>query len=307
MRVLFAGSPGAALPTLKALQHSGHDLVGVVTQPPRPYGRSRTLRDTPVADFAQQQEIPVFTPETAEALLQVVSTTKPDIAIVVAFGRILTPEVLDAIPGGWWNVHFSLLPEFRGASPVAHTILTGKKVTGVTLFRIVPELDAGPIAAARTFPVTVHETAGTLLSKLSTLAPELVLEFLKNPEGVVLREQEGPVSLAPKFPPQFGALHLSQSLDDVYQHFRSVTPEPGAFVYRADTGLVVKILSAWADPDYHHVEPGQILKTPMGILLGTATMPLVLERVHPAGKKPMAAEDWYRGLPEGASIVVGSP
>jgi methionyl-tRNA formyltransferase len=302
MRVLFAGSPQAAVPTLAALHSSTHTVVGVITQPPRPFGRKKELRATPVFNYAIEQGIPVATPSSAEGLVQAAKGFTPDIAIVVAFGRILTAQALEVPQKGWWNVHFSSLPELRGAAPVAHTILAGQRVAGLTLFKIVEELDAGPIVLSRTHPVSVHDTAGTLLSKLAAIAPEMVLDFLANPDRHTLSDQRGTPTFAPKFPPGFGELDLSAGLDQVYQHFRAVTPEPGAFVRRADSGGVVKILAAWGDPDYHQVSTGAVVKTSMGILLGTGTMPLVLERVQPEGKKPMAADDWFRGLPEGVTI-----
>lgn len=305
MRVLFAGSPQAAVPTLLALSASEHTVVGVVTQPPRPFGRSKELRGTPVFDCAIERGIPVATPQSPDGVVQAAQGFSPDIAIVVAYGNILTPDALAVPPRGWWNVHFSSLPELRGAAPVAHTILAGESVAGVTLFRIVRELDAGPIAVSLTHPVSVHDTAGTLLSKLAALAPAMVMNFLSDPDGHPLREQVEPATYAPKFPPGFGQLDLSAGLDAVYQHFRAVTPEPGAFVRRADTGAMVKILAAWGDPDYHQVSPGDVVKTSMGVLLGTSTMPLVLERVQPEGKKPMAADDWFRGLPEGVTVELG--
>jgi methionyl-tRNA formyltransferase len=306
MRVLFAGSPQAAVPTLAALHASENTVAGVITQPPRPYGRKKELRATPVFNYAIEHGIPVATPSSAEGLVQAAGGFTPDIAIVVAFGRIFTEAALEVPPKGWWNVHFSSLPEFRGAAPVAHTILAGESVAGLTLFKIVEELDAGPIAMARTHPVSVHDTAGTLLSKLAAIAPEMVLEFLADTERHPPREQVGTATFAPKFPQGFGELDVSAGLDQVYQHFRAVTPEPGAFVRRADTGGVVKILAAWGDPDYHQVSPGAVVKTSMGILLGTGTMPLVLERVQPEGKKPMAADDWFRGLPQGVTIEPGA-
>lgn len=306
MRVLFAGSPQAAVPTLSALAQSEHTLVGVITQPPKPFGRTKELRGTPVFQFAIEHGLPVATPVTAAGILQAAQGFTPDIAVVVAYGRILSSDALAVVPGGWWNVHFSSLPELRGAAPVAHTILAGARVAGITVFKIVEELDAGPVALTRTYPVSVHDTAGTLLSKLAAVAPEMVLDLLSSPEKHALCEQEGPATYAPKFPAGFGELNLSRGLEAVYQHFRAVTPEPGAFVRRTDTGAVVKILTAWADPDYHQVDPGSIVKTAMGVLLGTATTPLVLERVHPAGKQPMGADDWFRGLPQGVTVELGA-
>jgi methionyl-tRNA formyltransferase len=306
MKVLFAGSPDVALPTLRALQESDHTVVGVLTQPPAPVGRKQVMVHTAVGVFAAEQGLAVRTPRTSAEVQGAVEELSPDVAIVVAYGRILDAEQLESVPGGWWNVHFSLLPRWRGAAPVQHAILAGDTETGVTLFRIVEELDSGPVMAAVAHPVNPYDTSGTLLQKLSLVAPELVLDFLDqgDPALAAPTEQMGEPSFAHKFPPGFGHLDLRMDVGEVYQHFRAVTPEPGAYLIRQDTGAVVKVVSGWVDPDFHPLEPGELLKAPVGILVGTGSVPFVLERVHPAGKKPMAAEDWFRGLPEGVRIDV---
>lgn len=306
MKVLFAGSPDVALPALRALHQSDHTVVGVVTQPPAPVGRKQVLVPTAVGSYALEHGLPVRTPATSAELVDAIAEFSPDVAIVVAYGRILDSASLESIQGGWWNVHFSLLPRWRGAAPVQHAILAGDTESGVTLFRIVPELDAGPVAAGVAHPVNPHDTSGTLLQKLSLVAPGMVLDFLNqgHPADARLTEQVGEATYAPKFPPGFGHLDLRLEVPEVYRHFRAVTPEPGAFLIRGDTGTVVKVLSGWVDPDFHPLAPGELLKAPVGILVGTGSVPFVLERVHPAGKKPMAATDWFRGLPEGVRIDV---
>ena len=306
MKVLFAGSPDVALPTLQALQSSGHAVVGVLTQPPAPVGRKQVMVPTAVGVFATEHGLPVRTPRTSIEVQDAIDEFSPDVAIVVAYGRILDRGALESVPGGWWNVHFSLLPRWRGAAPVQHAILAGDTETGVTLFRIVEELDAGPVTAAVAHPVNAYDTSGTLLQKLSLVAPGLVLDFLDrgDPTLAAPTAQIGEPSFAPKFPPGFGHLDLRMDVAELYRHFRAVTPEPGAYVTRQDTGAVLKVLSGWVDPDFHPLEPGELLKAPVGILVGTGSVPFVLERVHPAGKKPMAAEDWFRGLPEGVRIDV---
>jgi len=306
MKVLFAGSPEVALPTLRALQDSGHTVVGVLTQPPAPVGRKQLLVPTAVGAFALEHGLPVRTPRSSADVLDAVKEFSPDVAIVVAYGRILDTQALESVAGGWWNVHFSLLPRWRGAAPVQFTVLAGDTETGVTLFRIVEELDAGPVTVAVAHPVNAYDTSGTLLQKLSLVAPGLVMDFLNqgNPATASATEQIGEATYAPKFPHHFGQLDLRMEMGELYRHFRAVTPEPGAYLIRQDNGTVVKVLSGWPDPDFHPLEPGELLKAPLGILVGTGGVPFVLERVHPAGKKPMAATDWFRGLPEGVRIDV---
>lgn len=309
MRVLFAGSPHAASFTLQALSDSSHDVVGVVTQPARPAGRKKVPVPTPVEVLATALGIPVFTPTSEADLRDTVAQTSPDVAIVVAYGRILTEPVIASVSHGWWNVHFSLLPRWRGAAPVHHALAAGDPTTGLSLFRIVPELDAGPVAVRQETVIDPHETAGMLLNRLARLAPALVSTFLADLAGGAVKEvpQSGVPSFAPKLPAKAGAIDLSLNLEDAYRAFRCFTPEPGAFVVREDTDQAVKILGAWAHPSADNLEAGLVAKDSTGVLLGTQTSPLVLRRVKPAGKGEMEAEDWFRGLPEGTRMHVGTP
>lgn len=308
MRVLFAGSPLAATATLQALVASPHTVVGVLTQPARLAGRKKVLVPTAVEVQATALGIPVFTPESSAEIVETVRRLTPDVAIVVAYGRILSEEAIGGVAHGWWNVHFSLLPRWRGAAPVHHALAAGDTATGVTLFRIVPELDAGPVVAVRETPIDAQETAGMLLHRLAGLAPELVTGFLEALTSGPVPEipQTGSPSFAPKILPGAGALDLTLALDDVYRAFRSSTPEPGAFVVREDTQRAVKILGAWPYPSAHTLEAGLVIHDSTGVLLGTKTTPLVLRLVQPAGKSEMQAEDWFRGLPEGTRMHVGT-
>lgn len=307
MKVLFAGSPGIATSTLQAIYHAGHDVVGVLTQPPKPYGRKKDLQPTPVSDLAEMLGLPVFTPSSGAEILEIVQELNPEIGIVVAYGKILNEDVIAAVPGGLWNVHFSLLPRWRGANPVAHAISAGDRETGITLFNIVPELDAGPIVLTHAVPIEPHDTSGGLLDKLSEVPPVLVTRFLhrceKNP--LPTRPQEGEVTYAPKIVSGAGALDLAKEIEDVYRDFRVHTPEPGAFVVREDTDLRVKILSAWADASKQHVEAGLVVRKTTGILIGTGSAPLIVQRVQPHGKNPMQADEWFRGLPPQTRMHVG--
>jgi len=263
---------------------------------------------TAVEVLATNLGIPVFTPTSAAGLSDVVIQVKPDVAIVVAYGRLLTQDVIESVPQGWWNVHFSLLPRWRGAAPVHHALAAGDRTTGLSLFRIVPELDAGPVAIRHETPIDPHETAGMLLARLAGIAPGLVTSLLADMELGLLTElaQSGTPSFAPKIPTGAGALDLSRSLEDVYRAFRSFTPEPGAFVVRRDTQQVVKIMGAWPHPSADNLEAGLVKNDSTGVLLGTHTQPLILRRVKPAGKAEMEAEDWFRGLPEGTRMHVGT-
>jgi len=308
MKVLFAGSPETATGTLQAIVDRGHTVVGVLTQPAKPVGRKRVLTPTPVALLAERLGLLVATPNSAAEVLDQVRAWQPDVAIVVAYGRILNQAALDAIAGGWWNVHFSLLPRWRGATPVQHALLAGDSETGVTLFRIVPELDAGPIASTLVYPIQPDDTAQTLLSALAQAAQPLVLSLLDERERgeVVTAPQVGEPSFAPKLASSEGALDPSQPSEQLYARYRAVTPEPGAFLIRADDGSRVKLLGAHLDPTLDSglgsLPAGAVHHTSAGVLLETSTTPLVLDVVQPAGKNVMAAADWLRGVPPGVGF-----
>ena len=307
MRVLFAGSPDAAVPTLQSLYNSSHQVVGVLTQPARPAGRKKLPHPTAVEHMARELGIPVFTPTSSGEIRDVVSVVNPDVAVVVAYGRILDEGTLACVPLGWWNVHFSLLPRWRGAAPVHHAVAAGDEVTGVTLFQIVPELDAGPIAAQTEIVVEPHDTEGLLLQRLAEVAPALVGDMLHKLQtgSVAVREQVGEPTFAPKLPVGAGRLDLRESLEDVYRAFRSFTPEPGAFLKRFDTEQVIKVIGAWPYPGDREVRMGAVVLDETGVLVGTKTQPLVLRQVKPAGKTEMDAEDWFRGLPLDTRMHVG--
>ena len=301
MRVLFAGSPQVAVPTLRALVNSSHTVVGVLTQPPRPLGRKRVLTPTAVALAAEAAGVPVVTPRDSEGILDAVQLWKPDVALVVAYGRLLSQAELESVPEGWWNVHFSLLPRWRGAAPVPYSIAAGDTTTGMSVFRIEACLDTGPIASTTEYPIAPHDTTNTVLTKLSELAPALVLAFLDDVEsqGVRANVQTGEVSLAPIPSASVGEMSWRSPVSELYNRFRAWHEEPGCYSYRTDTDQRVNILEAW--PAYEHagLEPGQILLADDGVAVGTGTTPLMLGRVQPAGKGPMSAKDWFRGLPPG--------
>ena len=304
MRVLFAGSPEVALPTLQAIHSSRHALVGVLSQPARPVGRKKVLTPTAVARHCEASEIPLATPNSAVELREAVGAWEPDIAIVIAYGRILGQEELALVPKGWWNVHFSLLPRWRGAAPVPYALAEGDSETGLSIFRIEEGLDTGPIAASLAHPIAPHDTSQTLLTKLSELAPDPVLELLDQAEAqdVVTEPQRGTPSYAPKPSGDVGELTFSDPAGVLYNRYRAWRDEPGCFVRRDDNGQRVKIMSAWVDPDHGALRPGELAPVREGVAVGTSTTALILSKVQPAGKAVMDAGDWLRGLPGGIQL-----
>lgn len=304
MRVVFAGSPEVALPTLRALYASSHFVVGVLTQPARPVGRKQVSTPTPVAIAADELGVPVATPETSDQVVAALSDWKPDIAIVVAYGRLLGEEELSSVPEGWWNVHFSLLPRWRGAAPVPYALAAGDEETGVSVFRIERGLDTGPVAHVRAHAIAPHDTASTLLTKLADLAPEPVLALLEDISGgsLTLSAQQGEPSFAPKPSKDVGELKWSSTAEDLYNQIRAWGEEPGCFATRDDNEQRVKIISAWRDVSSGGLRPGAIAPHPEGVAVGTASTAIVLTSVQPAGKSVMEAKDWFRGLLPGVGF-----
>lgn len=306
MRVLFAGSPAVALPTLEELVRSTHEVVGVLTQPARPSGRKKVLSPTPVAEYAVARGLPVETPRSSPEVLDAVVRWAPEVAIVVAYGRLLGAPERESVPRGWWNVHFSLLPRWRGAAPVPYAIAEGDTETGISLFQIDEGLDTGPIASTHRHMIAPHDTSQTLLDKLSARAPALVAGFLDSVASgsLELRPQTGDASVAPKPSPTIGEIDWSVDALQVYNVIRAWSGEPGCYSTRSDTGGRVKIVEAWPALDHAPLPPGSLALHQEGVLVGTGTVPMVLSRVQPSGKSEMRATDWWRGLPEGVRLSV---
>ena len=307
MRVLFAGSPEAALPSLQWLVDDGRDVCAVVTQPPRPVGRRGTITPTPVATWALAHGLVVRTPASTAELREVIAEVVPDIALVVAYGRILEGSILEQVQGGWWNAHFSLLPRHRGAAPVQHALLAGDTLTGISVFRIVPELDAGPIFGAVEQSIAPHDTAGTLLRKLAARTPELFGPLLEQSEAgpVSSTAQMGTPTLAPKLQRLDGFLDPSGPATELYRRYQATTPEPGATLVRSDNGGVVKVLRMWPKFDIHALGAGEVQVFDNEVLAGCSPGAVVLDEVLPVGKRPMSGIEWYRGLPPG--VRLGKP
>jgi methionyl-tRNA formyltransferase len=301
MRIVFAGSPTVALPTLRALAQSHHQVVGVLSQPPRPVGRKQVLTDTPVATLGRELGLDVATPNSARDVIEALDRWEPEIAIVVAYGRILAEAERNKVPGGWWNVHFSLLPRWRGAAPVPYAIATGDTTTGITVFRIEEGVDTGAIATSVAHPIAAHDTTQTLLGKLADIAPGAVLDVLAlaQSNGLNQKDQTGEVTFAPKPGAEVGELRWGRPVDEIYNTLRAWGGEPGCFALREDTSQRVKVVDGWPDPHGPRLSPGSLLSHPEGVLVGTSTDPLLLKRVQPAGKSDMDARDWLRGLPSG--------
>ena len=294
MRLVFAGTPEPALPSLEALLTSRHDVVAVVTRPDAPAGRGRTLRPSPVKQRAVEAGLEVLTPDHPrdEPFQQRLAEIAPDCIPVVAYGALVPPSLLDLPPHGWVNLHFSLLPAWRGAAPVQHALLHGDEVTGASTFRLEQGMDTGPVFGVVTERVRPTDTSGDLLARLATAGAELLVATLDGLEEGAVQGVPQPadgVSLAPKVTTDDARVDWSAPAVRVDRLVRACTPAPGAWTTLR--GKRVKL--GPVTPAGAVLEPGEV--TADG-LVGTATTAVRLGEVRPEGKGAMAAADWLRGL-----------
>jgi methionyl-tRNA formyltransferase len=299
VRIVFGGTPDVAIPSLDALADSRHELLAVVTRPDAPSGRGKKLTASPVAQRAVDLEVEVLKPQRPrdEEFVNRLSKLAPDCCAVVAYGALLSQRVLDIPRHGWINLHFSLLPAWRGAAPVQHAILAGDQLTGATTFRIVLELDAGPIFATVTEPIRPDDTAGDLLHRLSLSGARLLVDTLDGIEDGTLTpipqpETDAQVSYASKINVEDARIDWTQPAEVVNRLVRACTPAPGAWT--TFRGERFKINSSRISDSV--LPPGRLEISKRFVRVGTATRALELDEVQAQAKKPMAAADWARGV-----------
>jgi methionyl-tRNA formyltransferase len=299
VRIVFGGTPDVAIPSLDALAASRHELVAAVTRPDAPSGRGKKLTASPVAQRAAELGIEVLKPQRPrdEEFVARLTELAPDCCPVVAYGALLPQRVLDIPQHGWVNLHFSLLPAWRGAAPVQHAILAGNKTTGATTFRIVLELDAGPVFATVTEPIRPDDTAGDLLHRLSVSGARLLVATLDGIEDGTLTptpqpESDGQLSYASKISVDDARIDWKEPADVVDRLIRACFPAPGAWT--TFEGERFKINSTRISDAV--LPPGVLDVTKRSVRVGTGTQALALGEVQAQGKKPMAAADWARGV-----------
>ncbi|WP_349898032.1 methionyl-tRNA formyltransferase [Parafrigoribacterium soli] len=296
LSLVFAGSPAVAVPSLVALHASGHRIAAVVTREDSAQGRRRTVTPTAVADAAGALGLPAIKANrlTGSATEQI-SELNADLGVIVAYGGLVREPLLSAPRLGWINLHFSLLPRWRGAAPVQHAIMAGDDLTGASVFRLVEELDAGDVYGQLTQSIGAHETSGELLDSLAEAGAELLLRVVDAiADGTARAEaQQGDVTLAPKLTLDDGRIDWAADVGTIDRLIRGVTPEPGAFT--TIDGARFKVLRAAPAQSAAPLQPGALAAEGRSVLVGTGTSPLELFTVQPAGKKPMPAIDWWRG------------
>jgi methionyl-tRNA formyltransferase len=304
VRLIFAGSPPAAVPSLRALLDGPHEVAAVVTREDAPLGRKRVLTPTPVAQLAEQAGVRVIKANRLASVEHELLALDADLGVVVAYGGLIREPVLSAPRHGWINLHFSLLPRWRGAAPVQHALIAGDAETGGAVFQLVPELDAGPVFAVERVPVGRVQTAGHLLASLSESGAVLlagVVDAIADGSAVAV-PQEGEVTLAPKLTLDDGRLDWTEPAARIDARRRGVTPEPGATTTL--DGERFKVLDAVIAHDAPRLEPGVVAQRGRSVFVGTGDVPLELLEVQPAGKRAMPAADWLRGRPADTPTVL---
>ena len=297
MKLVFAGTPEVALPSLTALAGTDQEIVSVITRADAPLGRKRTLTPSPVAQAAIARGLPVLKTNRLDAEApERIRALQPDLGVIVAYGGLIREPLLSVPRLGWINLHFSLLPRWRGASPVQRAVIAGDERIGAAVFQLVAELDAGDVFGSFSQPLGAHSTSGTLLEQLSHSGAELLVRVVADLAAGTARAvpQAGEVTLAPKLVRDDARIDFNQPAASVYSRIRGVTPEPGAFT--AVDGAVLKLLAVAPSVDEVNLPAGMILQREKTVLVGTQTEPLVLLRVQPAGKTAMSANDWWRGV-----------
>lgn len=307
MRVVFAGTPETALPTLEALVASRHEVAAVLTRPDAPAGRGRTLRPSPVADAAAAHGIEVLKPakpsdpDFMDRLRQIA----PDCIPIVAYGALIRREALDIPQFGWINLHFSVLPAWRGAAPVQRAIMAGDEVTGATVFSLVEELDAGPVLGSITERIREDDTSAELLARLADWGSKLlvdVVDHIEDGDIAAVPQPEDNISYAPKLTTEEARIDWHRPAFAIDRHIRGCTPAPGAWTLL--DAERVKIGPATIADDRTLV-PGQLSIGKQEVRVGTTTTDLVLGDLQAFGKKRMRAADWARGMsfPDGAVFI----
>ncbi|MEV4759900.1 methionyl-tRNA formyltransferase [Micromonospora sp. NPDC049559] len=299
MRLVFAGTPAVAVPALDAIAASGHELVAVVTRPDAPAGRGRGLLRSPVGAWADERGVEVLTPaRPREPEFQArLRELAPDCVPVVAYGALVPPEALEIPRYGWVNLHFSLLPAWRGAAPVQHAVLHGDEVTGASVFQLEQGLDTGPVFGTVTDEIRPTDTSGDLLERLAHSGAALlvaVLDAIGEGAAHAVPQPADGVSLAPKLSVEDAQVRWSEPAFAVDRRVRACTPAPGAWTtFRDDRVKLGPVRPVSDGPD---LKPGELLVERGRVLVGTATTPVALGEVRAAGKRAMAAPDWARGV-----------
>ncbi len=297
MRLVFLGTGSLGLPTLRALAHS-HQILAVFTQPDRPAGRGLKLKTPPVKIVAQELKLPVHQPAKIQREVEAIRALSPDALVIVAYGQILSKELLDVPRLGCVNLHASLLPKYRGAAPIQWALMEGETKTGVTTLLLDEGLDTGPILLQRECPISEEDTAGTLGERLAQLGADLVRETLEGLEmGRLTPRPQDPsqASYAPKIPKELERLNWTKGARTLFNLIRALSPAPGAYTLYQGRRLKIYRSRALAS-SIGEPEPGTVIDFgPQGPIVQTGQGALELLEVQPEGRRPMSGLDFARG------------
>ena len=300
MRTLFWGTPDFAVPSLRALANDGVEIVGVVTQPDRPAGRGRRVKMSPVKEEALALGHEVLAPirPQGQEFIEQITELRPDLSVVVAYGHILKPEILDLPSLGSVNVHASLLPQLRGAAPVNWAIIRGHEQTGVTVMRMVEAMDAGPIIHQLSEPISDEDSASELMSRLSelgALALKEALGSIKRGDTEEREQLEDAVSYAPKVDRKSARIDWTLSANEVALFIRGMDATPGAWSELA--GMPIKFFRPSLVPESEFSQPGAVVRADpeQGLVISTSSGGVSVSEVQPAGRQRMSTLDWING------------
>lgn len=299
MRVLFAGTPEVAVPSLRAILASRHEVVAVLTRPDAPAGRGRSLRPSPIAEIALAEGIEVLRPQRPRdpEFLDRLAQIAPDVAPIVAYGGLIPPAALEVPRHGWINLHFSVLPAWRGAAPVQHAVMAGDEVTGASTFQLEEGLDTGPVYGVVTEAIRPTDTAGDLLGRLADSGAALLVATLDGIESgqlVAVPQPPDGISQAPKLSVEDAHVAWGDPAMRVDRLIRGCTPLPGA--WSTFRGERLKLAPVRPDPAVADLAAGELRVVKNEVWAGTATHAVRLGEVQAQGKRAMAAADWARGV-----------
>ena len=308
MRIVFMGTPDLADASLQKLLDERFEVVGVFTQPDKPKGRGMELQASPVKQIAAQAGIPVFQPEKMRdgTALRQIQSLEPDILVVVAYGRILPDDILAVPRYGAINVHGSLLPKYRGASPIQWAVLSGEKESGVTIMRMDEGIDTGDIIAQEAIPLSPEETAGTLFEKLAALGARLLCETLpsiENGTAIYTKQNDREATRTGKIEKEMGRINWKKSAEELERWVRGMSPFPSAFTYL--DGRLLKVWKAEAIEKKAEGLPGTAVSERDALLVATGKGTLRIKELQLAGKKRMDAGAFLRGCPVADGTVLG--
>ena len=306
MKVVIASSSPVAIPLISVLNASNtHQLLGLLTNPDKATGRGMHVVANELANWTESLGINIQKPENNDELKKIIENIKPEIVITIAYGRIIPLELLEIPKYGWINVHFSLLPRWRGAAPVQWAILNGDKQTGITVFKLDKGMDTGPVYLEQATPINDDENSDELLKRLSQIGSDLAIKSLELiSEGVTPKPQASiGITLAPKISKNDGKIDWTQSSDQVVSKFRALSSNPGVWSFLGE--LRIKIDALVASSLVDQIKPADIVINGERLFVGVLDGSIEILILTPAGRSQMSAAEFIRGLPSREGLQLG--